>query len=88
MLMKLNVKVIPNSKSFRIQLDGETLKIWVRNPAEGGRANQELLTELSRIFGSVKILKGHTSRRKLINLNIKNLNELSSRIKLIKERGS
>lgn len=67
--MKLKVRVIPNARKQEV-IEGEILKVKVRSPPEGGRANEEVIELLSKHFGvkksAVKILKGLKSRDKLV----------------------
>ncbi len=63
--MFLKVRVTPNAKRFKIRFENGLLKARVRAPAEGGKANEELVRELSKIFGKkVFIVKGLKSRVK------------------------
>ncbi len=70
--MKLKVRVIPNARKQEV-IEGEILKVKVRSPPEGGRANEEVIELLSKHFGvkksAVKILKGLKSREKLIDIS-------------------
>jgi uncharacterized protein (TIGR00251 family) len=65
----MRVRVIPNAKGFSISLENGALKIRVRAPAEGGRANGELEKALSKKLGKkVSITKGFKSREKEIQV--------------------
>jgi len=67
--MKLNIKVQPNSGRQEIQKDIEDKisKVFLKKPAEDGKANKELEKFLSKHFNKqVKIIKGHTSKNKTI----------------------
>lgn len=69
--MKLNIKVQPNSGRQEIQqsIDGKISKVFLKKPAEDGKANQELEKFLSKHFGKqVKIIKGHASKNKIIEV--------------------
>lgn len=68
--MIINVKVFPNSGREEIVhvSDGE-YKIYLKKPAENNKANIELVKILTKHFGEdVKILKGKTSRRKVVEV--------------------
>ena len=70
--MKLNIKVQPNSKKQEIILDleGNPTKVYLKKPAINGKANQELEKFLSKHFKTkVKIIKGHTSKNKTIEIS-------------------
>ena len=71
--MNLKVKVIPNAKKARIEVDPEFgLKVWVKSSPIEGKANKELVKLLAKHYhlakSSVEILKGQTSRNKLVKL--------------------
>jgi uncharacterized protein (TIGR00251 family) len=59
------VYVKPNSKEFRLQLDGDGLVVLCREAPVKGKVNKELLKRLSRLFGrKVELVSGFTSREK------------------------
>ena len=59
------VYVKPNSKEFRLQLDGDGLVVLCRETPVKGKVNKELLKRFSRIFGrKVELVSGFTSREK------------------------
>lgn len=61
------IKVRTNSDNFRLYHKEESLFIDVRSPPEQGKANTEIVKELSRLFKkNVEIVKGLKSSRKLI----------------------
>lgn len=63
----MRVKVIPNAKCFGISFEQGLLKARVCAPAEGGRANEELVKKLSKLVGAkVSIVRGLKSREKEI----------------------
>ncbi len=62
----IHVKARPGSGSFRLHGDG---RLEVKSPAEKGRANAEIIRELSkRLSCEAVILKGMKSRNKTILL--------------------
>jgi len=65
--MLINVKVKPNSKKFHVK-EGNRWVVSLTEPAENNRANLELIKELSKLYGSCKILRGKTSRNKTIEI--------------------
>ena len=70
--MKQNIKVQPNSKKQVIQTDieGKIQKVFLKKPAKDNKANNELEKLLSKHFKSkVKIIKGHTSKNKTIEIS-------------------
>jgi uncharacterized protein (TIGR00251 family) len=67
--MLLEVKVVPNSREFRIERDGAGWKIHLTEPAERNKANIELVKEMEKITGRrVRILRGATGRKKVLEI--------------------
>jgi uncharacterized protein (TIGR00251 family) len=63
----LGVRVKPNSKKFRVELDGDEVVVSCREAPVKGKVNKELLKQLSRLFNrKVEIASGFTSRQKKI----------------------
>lgn len=63
----MKVRVIPNAKSFGVSFEQGLLKARVCAPAEGGRANEELVKKLSKLVGTkISIVRGMKSREKEI----------------------
>lgn len=62
----LEVHVKPQSKSFKIQVDNILVVSCTQSPVKG-KANRELIRELSKIFGKeVEIVSGFQSKRKRV----------------------
>ncbi|NIP32302.1 hypothetical protein GWN26_00225 [Candidatus Saccharibacteria bacterium] len=73
MPQEIKIRVIPNAKRPEIiELEDGSLKIKLKSPAEGGRANKELASVLSRHYktpkSQIKIIFGEKSRNKIIEL--------------------
>ncbi|HLD44959.1 MAG TPA: DUF167 domain-containing protein [bacterium] len=71
--MKLTVQITPNArKSEVIGSDGHVLKLKIAAPPAEGKANKELICFLSKLWkvpkSSLTILKGHTSRIKILDV--------------------
>ena len=71
--MLLRVKVKPSSKKEEVKKISESeYEVKVSAPPEGGKANEKLREILADFFGvpkgRVKILRGHTSRIKLVEI--------------------
>lgn len=72
--MRIAIKVVTRSRRTGVEsaADG-TLVVRVNQPPEDGRANAAVVDALAEHFGvkrrAVTILKGHASRRKLIQIN-------------------
>jgi uncharacterized protein (TIGR00251 family) len=70
--MYLKIKVIPDSKSQRIEkMDEDSWKIWVKVPAENNAANTRILELIRDAYPnqSVRIVSGHHSPSKIISIN-------------------
>ena len=71
--MKVKVKVIANAKKERILNEGDLLKVYVRSPAVEGKANKRLIETLAGYFKvkkyRIRIVRGETSREKLIDVD-------------------
>lgn len=71
---KIFVKVKPGSKIEKIKkIDDKNFEVWVKEPAKQGKANSRLLKVLADYFkiplSKVKIVAGHTSKKKIIEIN-------------------
>ena len=82
--MRLPVEAHPNARLERIELSGSTLRVWVRaRPAEG-RANAAIEQCLAKALGlrrlQVQIVAGATTRHKLVDLDIADLEVLRGRL--------
>jgi uncharacterized protein len=72
--LTIAITVKPNAKQVGVEklADGE-YRVSVTAAPERGKANQAVLDVLADHFGvtksSVKILRGHSARRKLIRIN-------------------
>ena len=61
----LDVHIKPNSKQFRIELDGDEVVVLCREAPVKGKVNKELLKQFSRLFGRrIELVSGFTSRQK------------------------
>lgn len=84
--MYLKVKLIPNASNNEVVgWEGDFLKIRIQGIAEKGRANNNLINYLSKLFkipkSDISIVKGEVSRFKtleIIGLQIDDLNNLLS----------
>lgn len=87
----LNLKVVPNSSHFKIvEFDEEKnfLKIKTKNKPEKNLANIELIKELSKIFGEIKIISGHNSRNKKILTSKQGLQNLKKLLQSSNKKNS
>ncbi|MBN2477971.1 DUF167 domain-containing protein [Candidatus Micrarchaeota archaeon] len=66
-MANLDIRVVPNAKRFQIKEESGWLKIHITSEPEKGKANKEIENKLSGILGrKVRVIKGFTSRRKVI----------------------
>jgi len=71
---KISVRVYPNAGKNEVGnfVDG-VLRVKISAPPIRGKANKELITFLSQFLqiskGSVSIIKGHTTRNKLVAID-------------------
>jgi uncharacterized protein (TIGR00251 family) len=69
----LEVYIKPKSKEFKIAVEGDEVVIYSREEPIGGKANKEVIKELSRLFNTnVIIASGFASKTKrLLITNVK-----------------
>lgn len=71
--MRIKVKVFPKAKKERVEKKDDILKVHVKDPASEGRANKRLIEILAKYLGvkkyKITIVKGGTSREKVINID-------------------
>ena len=84
--MNINIRVQPRASrnSIEIGADG-TVRIRVTAPPDRGKANEAVVKLLSKNLGipksSVRIVRGHTSRSKSVQIEGMNLDSAIKRIK-------
>ena len=71
--MKIQVKVIPNSRKVKVEKNKAGLRVKVNAPAKEGKANKRLVEILAKYLSkpklSIKIIKGLTSKNKVIEID-------------------
>ena len=71
--MILSVRVVPKASRNLVKKENQKLKIYLTRPAQDGLANKALIELLSDYLGvkkhEIKIIKGHKSRDKLVEIN-------------------
>lgn len=71
--MIIEIKVLPRSKTQKIEPMDKGYKIWVRSAPDRGSANKEVIKVLSHFLGippsRLQIVRGHSSRHKWIELD-------------------
>lgn len=71
--MELQIRVQPRARRNSIEVvDGSKLKIYVTTAPEGGKANDAVVALLAKSLGiaksHVRIVRGHKSRDKLLDI--------------------
>jgi len=70
---RLAVRVHPRARTERLEWDGSTLQLWVREPPDSGRANAAVIRAVARWVGvapsQVAIVSGAAARHKLIEID-------------------
>jgi uncharacterized protein (TIGR00251 family) len=71
--MNITIRVVPRSSRTGVKKQNSGLKVYLSKPAYEGQANAQLLEVLAEYFRvkkyQIKILKGETSRNKLIQID-------------------
>ncbi len=75
MALILEIKVTPKSRHVRwIREPSGLVKCFVASPAEGGKANREVIKLLSKALGcspqQISIVSGHTHRQKRLQVDV------------------
>jgi uncharacterized protein len=69
---RLTVHVHPRARTERLEWDGSTLQLWVREPPADGRANAAVIRAVARWAGvapsRVVIVSGGAARHKLVEI--------------------
>jgi uncharacterized protein YggU (UPF0235/DUF167 family) len=78
------VEAHPGAKLQRIELVGQTLRVWVRARAVDGQANAAVEESLAQAFGlrnrQVRIVSGLRSRRKTVEIDLADVDEARRRL--------
>jgi uncharacterized protein len=73
-MTRYNVRVVSNAHKNMVELIDEKIKVRVTAAAIDGKANQAVIELLAKHFKikktSIKIIRGETSRDKIIELDI------------------
>jgi len=82
---KISLRVYPNaSRNEMVGFIDGVLRVKVSAPPSKGKANRELITFLSRLLGvskgSINIIKGRTTRNKVVAIDGLNREEVMKRL--------
>ena len=83
----LNVKVVPGSSRDRVAgRYGDGVKVQVSAPPEGGRANRAVEQVLAEALGvkaqQVRVVKGHSQPRKIVEVDGIDASDVLARLKV------
>jgi uncharacterized protein (TIGR00251 family) len=74
--MNIEIRVIPKARKREIKRSGMGLRVKVMAPPAEGKANDELIRYLAKVFAvrrsDIKILRGDNDRTKLVSIPIEN----------------
>lgn len=84
-MTRLNIKVVPGASRTEIAgWLGDELKIRVSKPPEKGKANSEVEALICRALaipaGSARVVRGHRSARKVLEIGELALGEIRNRL--------
>ena len=85
--VKISLRVYPNaSRNEMLGFTDGVLRVKISAPPIKGKANRELITFLSRLLGvskdSVNIMRGHTTRNKVVAIDGLSREEVMKRLLL------
>ena len=83
--MELQVRVQPRANRNSIEVvEGSKLKVYVTTAPEGGKANDAVVALLAKSLGvaksHIRILRGHKSRDKLLDIEGLSKDEIITRL--------
>ena len=83
--VKISLRVYPNAnRSEMMSFTDGVLRVKVSAPPSKGKANRELITFLSQLLGvgkdSINIIKGHTTRNKVVAIDGLSREEVMKRL--------
>ncbi|MBI4015592.1 MAG: DUF167 domain-containing protein [Candidatus Aenigmarchaeota archaeon] len=76
--MRIEVKAKPGSKEEKAEFRDGKLIVFLKEPAEKGKANIALIKLLSGIFGSARIVSGVKSKKKVVELPQGSIEEIKA----------
>jgi uncharacterized protein len=92
-MLRLNVVAHPGSRAERLELlDSGELGVWVRARPIAGQANTAIEHAIATALGlrprHVKLIAGATARRKIVEVDLPDLEALHSRLLAYRIRAS
>lgn len=71
--MKFKVKVVPSAKKIKLNLSGNSIKVYLTAPAQDDKANEQLKKILAEYFKlkrrKITLIAGQKSRNKLVEVD-------------------
>lgn len=71
-MLLLRYHVVVRLGSSGIIVEGDAIEVGIKSEPERGKANRELVKKLAEHFGvsaqNVRIVSGHTSRKKIVDV--------------------
>ncbi len=83
----VRVEVIPNSKERSLSYDAwrKAIVVRLRSPPRRGKANKELIDLFAEIFGNAELVRGESSRSKLVRVDL-GVEEVAAKLSAILKR--
>lgn len=71
----MRISVTVSHGKDRVEEHGEALKVYTKEPFENNMANRDIIKQIARHYSvgqeNVRIVKGFTAKRKIIEIDIK-----------------
>ena len=75
----IEVFVKPNQPKFKIEVDGDEIKVFSTEEPVKGKVNKEIIKELSKLFHTqIEIISGLTSKQKRLLIKKTNKNKVEA----------
>jgi uncharacterized protein YggU (UPF0235/DUF167 family) len=83
--MRIAVDAHPSARLEKVALTGDTLSVWVRARPIEGQANAAIEKAIARALNlrhhAVRLIGGATSRHKLVEIDVADLDDLRERLR-------
>ncbi len=67
--MKIQLRIVPNAKAFRLEPTTDGFRVYVKEKAEGNKANIALLKGLKKLLKKeVRLVSGAKARNKVLEI--------------------
>jgi uncharacterized protein (TIGR00251 family) len=89
-MVRVAIRVIPRSRKNEIGLEANRLKVWLTAPPVAGAANQALISLLAERLQlpkrAIQLVRGETSRQKVLEIEGWTFEEIIKKLKISKAR--